>query len=202
GYSAVARINERDRVFVGANDWNGPPGRTAAVVRSLDATANSPNSFTSVPIEFASPPPLRDGAEIRPAISADGKKIYSVFNRLISINGNKRVGDVILVRDDEGGNSGAASFRALHNNENGVAGFTVVKARTFLFDWDNGKTHYEAVLGKDRLGGDLAIAVDPQNADSLYVVWGEVLDGQPALHVTRSTNGGQKWSDILHTIKN
>lgn len=198
-YIAVATINERDRVFVGANDWNGPPGRTAAVVRSLDGTAKSPNcDFTSVPIEFASPPPTRDGAEIRPAISADGKKIYSVFNRLISINGNRRVGDVILVRDDEGGNSETASFTALHNNQNGVAGFTVVKARTFLFDADN----FPALLGRDRLGGDLAIAVDPQNAETLYLVWGQVLEGQPALNVTRSTNGGQDWSGILHTIRN
>ncbi len=197
-YIAVATINERDRVFVGANDWNGPTGRTAAVVRSLDGRANSPNSnFTFVPIEFAAPAALRDGAEIRPAISADGKKIYGVFNRLISINGNKRVGDVILVRDDEGGNSGAASFKALHD-ENGVAGFPVVKARTFLFDADR----FPALLGRDRLGGDLAIAVDPQNAETVYLVWGQLLEDQPALNVTRSTNGGQQWSGILHTIRN
>ena len=204
-FIVAATINERDRVFVGVNDWNGPRGRsngretarTAAIVRSLDGTANSPNSnFTSVPIEFGDP--IRDSAEIRPAISADGKKIYGVFNRLSSPpDGNKRVGDVIVVRDDEGGNSGAASFTALHD-ENGVAGFPVKKARTFLFDADN----FPAILGRDRLGGDLAIAIDPQNADSVYVVWGEVLGNQPVLHVSRSTNGGQKWSDIPHTIKN
>ena len=103
-YIAAATINQRDRVFIGANNWDGPPGRTAAVVRSLDGTANSPNiDFTSVPIEFAAPPPPRDNAEIRPAISADGRKAYAVFNRLISINGDRRVGDVILVRDDDGG---------------------------------------------------------------------------------------------------
>ena len=204
-YMAAATINERDRVFVGVNDWNGPSersngketARTAAIVRSLDGTTRSRNGdFTSLPIEFGAPP--QDSAEIRPAISADGKKIYGIFNRLISPpDGNKRVGDVIVVRDDEGGNSGAASFTALHD-ESGVAGFPVKKARTFLFDLD----FFPARLGGDRLGGDLAIAVDPQNADSVYVVWGEVLDGQPALHVNRSTNGGQQWSGILHTIKN
>ena len=35
-----------------------------------------------------------------------GNKVYAVFNRVWSINGNQRVGDVILVRDDDGGNSG------------------------------------------------------------------------------------------------
>jgi hypothetical protein len=197
-YIAVGTINELDRVFVGANDWSAHA--RATVVRSLDGTANLPNSnFKSVPIEFVPPPRDRpsdqptDDPEIRPAISADGKRVYAVFNRVISFNSNTRVGDVIVVRDDEGGNS-AASFKALHD-ENGVAGFPVKKGRTFLFD---------ALLGRDRLGGDLAIAVDPQNADSLYVVWSDVLDDQPApaLHVSRSTNGGQKWSDIPHTIKN
>jgi hypothetical protein len=192
-YIAAATINQRDRVFIGANNWDGPPGRTAAVVRSLDGTANSPNiDFTSVPIEFAAPPPPRDNAEIRPAISADGRKVYAVFNRLISINGDRRVGDVILVRDDDGGNSGPASFTAL-KDANGVAGFPVVKARTFLFD---------PLLGGDRLGGDLAIAVDPRNAETVYLVWGEILDNQPALRVIRSNNGGQQWSGILHTIRN
>lgn len=201
-YIVAATINQQDRVFVGVNDWNGPRGRsketarTAAVVRSLDGTASSSNSdFVSVPIEFGDP--LRDSAEIRPAISADGTKIYGVFNRLISINGNKRVGDVILVRDDDGGNSGAASFTALRD-ENGVAGFPVVQARTFLFDADNSP----ALLGGDRLGGDLTIAVDPQNADTVYLVWGEVLQNKPALHVIRSNNGGQQWSGNLRTIMN
>src|SRR5216683_8202459 len=39
-YIAAAMINQLDRVFVGANDWNGPPGRTATIVRSLDGTGN------------------------------------------------------------------------------------------------------------------------------------------------------------------
>jgi len=139
-YMAAATINERDRVFVGVNDWNGPSersngketARTAAIVRSLDGTTRSRNGdFTSLPIEFGAPP--QDSAEIRPAISADGKKIYGIFNRLISPpDGNKRVGDVIVVRDDEGGNSGAASFTALHD-ESGVAGFPVKKSANISF---------------------------------------------------------------------
>src|SRR5262249_40464304 len=140
--------------------------------------------------------------------SADGKKVYAVFNRVISFDGNKRKGAVVIVRDDEGGNSGAAAFKALRD-ENGVPGFPVVKERTFLHDGDdflNGGKHYEAHLGNDRLGGDLAIAVDPQNAEKVYLVWSQVLDDQPdqpALLVSRSTNGGQQWSDPpLHTIRN
>jgi hypothetical protein len=145
-----------------------------------------------VPIEFDSPD--RDDPEIRPAISAGGDKVYAVFNRVLSINGNQRVGDVILVRDDAGG---TASFTALLD-QNGIGGFPAVTARTFLFDAYNSP----ALLGRQRLGGDLAIAVDPQNADKIYVVWGERVNNKPALHVISSENGGTNWSPILYTVPN
>jgi len=73
----------------------------------------------------------------------------------------------------------------------------VVKARTFFFDTDN----FPALLGRDRLGGDLAIAIDPRKADRVYLVWGDVIEGHPALHVIRSDNGGTKWSRNLCTVK-
>jgi hypothetical protein len=101
---------------------------------------------------------------------------------------------VILVRDDDGGNSGAP-FSALRdpNSPNNRPGFPVVTQRTF--GWD-------ALLGEDRLGGDLALAVDPRDANRVYLVWGELVNGQPALYVIRSDDGGTKWSDKLHTVMN
>lgn len=188
-YVAAATIAGQDRVFVGANDWYSSTASTATVVRSVNGTASLPTcNFTPVPIEFVVPPALRDDPEVRAAVSADGKKVYAVFNRLNSITGNTRVGDVILVRDDDGGNSGAASFKAL-----GATGHSVISGRTFLFD---------PLLGGDRLGGDLAIAVDPRNADNVYLVWGDVSGNQPLLHVIRSKDGGQTWLPTLHTVNN
>lgn len=192
-YVATAMVNQEDRIFIGCNDWTASNGRTATIVRSIDGTAASPD-FTPVPIEFATPP--RDNSEIRPAISADNEKVYAVFNRVISINGHTRVADVVLVRDDGGGNS-SPSFTALQD-ANGVAGVPVVKARKFLFETDDSP----ARLGRDRLGGDLAIAVDPRDANTLYLVWGELVENQPRLHIIRSENGGKNWSDILRTVRN
>ncbi len=184
----AATINKHNRVFIGDNDWNGPSGRTATIDRSLDGAGSSP-AFTPIPIEFKND--ARDSSEVRPAISADGTKVYAVYNRVSVYNDESRVGDVILVRDDDGGNS-AAPFTALRD-QNGVPGLPVVKARTFAWD---------TLLGRDRNGGDLAIAVDPRNADTVYLVWGELVQDQPTLHVTRSDDGGMKWSTTLYTVTN
>ena len=188
-YVAATTINRKDRVFIGDNDWNGPSERTATIDRSLDGSGSSPG-FTPIPIEFKNA--ARDSSEIRPAISGDGKKVYAVFNRVINDYACIRVADVILVRDDNGGDSGAASFTALRD-QNNVPGLPVVKRRTF--GWD-------MLLGGDRLGGDLAIAVDPGKAGRVYLAWGELIEGKPTLHVIRSNDGGATWSDVLRTVTN
>ena len=196
-FATAATMNKKDRVFVGYFNWNGSKGKTAIIDRSLDGTGNPPGSdFTPISIDFDDP--LFDSSEIRPAISNDGKKVYAAFNRVTSVDGNKRVGDVVLVRDDDGGNSGTKSFEALRD-PNGVPGFTVVKKRTFLFDGDG----YAALLANDRLGGDLAIAVDPNHADIVYLVWGNCINDQPVLHLVRGEKGGTVWSTKdLRTVVN
>jgi hypothetical protein len=188
-YVAAVTINKKDRVFVGDNDWNGPSERTATIDRSLDGSGSSPG-FTPIPIEFKNA--AKDSSEIRPAISGDGRKVYAVFNRVINDYGCIRVADVILVRDDNGGDSGRASFTALRD-QNNVPGLPVVKRRTF--GWD-------ILLGGDRLGGDLAIAVDPKKANRVYLAWGELIEGKPTLHVIRSNDSGATWSDVLRTVTN
>jgi len=187
-YVAAATINQKDRVFVGDNDWNGPSTRTASIDRSLDGAGSSP-AFTPIPIEFKNE--AKDSSEIRPAISADGKKVYAVYNRVIDDYGCVRVADVIMVRDDNGGDS-TPPFSALRD-EKRVPGLPVVKRRTF--GWD-------ILLGGDRLGGDLAIAVDPTKANNVYLAWGELIEGIPTLHVIRSNDSGATWSDVLRTVSN
>jgi hypothetical protein len=49
--------------------------------------------------------------------------------------------------------------------------------------------------------GTIVALVDPRNA-KVYLVWGERVLDQPALHVICSDNGGTNWSPILHTVMN
>ena len=50
------------------------------------------------------------------------------------------------------------------------------------------------LLGDDRAGPDLAIAVHPTNRQIIYVAWGDQPVGAPyTLHVRRSIDGGMTW---------
>ena len=123
--------------------------------------------------------------------------VYVVFNRVTRESANKilRTGDVVLVRDDNGGAS-TRPFTALVDPDK-RPGRRVVKQRTF--GWDQ-------CLGGDRLSGDLAIAVHPKNAGTVYLVWSQQVgippNDHPALHVMKSRNAGVQWSPVLRTITN
>jgi hypothetical protein len=57
-------------------------------------------------------------------------------------------------------------------------------------------------LGNDRLGGDLAIAVDPNHANTVYLAWSEQLKDKPTLHVKKSKDAGKTWGPVLRTVGN
>src|SRR5439155_13168789 len=68
-------------------------------------------------------------------------------------------------------------------------------AQNVKFVWDE-------TLGQQRIGGDIAIAVDPTNSNTVYLAWA---DKQPhtgyTLHLRRSTDRGVTWSPSdLRTI--
>jgi hypothetical protein len=65
---------------------------------------------------------------------------------------------------------------------------------------------FNAVMGQERLGADLAIAIDPTNSDTVWLAWCDRVGGAAGtdwtLHVRRSTDGGQNWGGDLRTITN
>jgi hypothetical protein len=194
-YIATASFDQQDRVFIGENDWTAPNGQTSSTDRSLDAAGASSNGYTTLRLEDRNTCG-RDDPEVRHAASADGVVVYVAFNNLTKIDPPKdgpqiRTGDVVIRRDDEGGNSNPP-FSALPDPQDNQPGLRVVKGRRFKFNH---------MLGQDRLGGDLAIAVDPTNARRVYLVWSN-LDGalRPVLHLCRSDDGGATWARDLRVI--
>jgi hypothetical protein len=96
---------------------------------------------------------------------------------------------VVVVRDDQGGDN-SAPFTALVDPGDGLPGRRVVQGVRSPFH------HVESgVPGQQRLGGDLAIAVDRTNSARVYVAWAALDNaGQYTLHLRRSDNRGVTWT--------
>jgi hypothetical protein len=194
--SVVAGAGSQDRVFVGNNDFGQPAGRTPSMDSSQDAaTAPAPAGFgPPVPLERR-PNTGQDGPPVRTALHSDGT-VYAAFQRWASgVSPNLNV-DVVVTRDDNWGSS-ADPFGALVDSGDGIAGQRVVTG-TFM--------RFMAIMGQERLGADLAIAVDPNDSSTVWIAWCDRVGGiggtDWTLHVRRSTDRGQTWSADVRTITN
>jgi hypothetical protein len=181
-----------DRVYVGINDLalRATTGRTATVEVSLDAGAATP-TFTSQRIEQRGTGSAgQNGPQIRPAVHPDGT-VYAAFYGWRSFSPAALVTtDIVLVRDDNWA-SGGTTFADLVDAGDGLAGNRIVQGVTFTFN---------GALGNDRLGGDLAIAVDPRDSGTVYLAWCDVQSGLYTLHLRRSTDRGVTFSGDLRTL--
>jgi hypothetical protein len=193
--TVVVGKGSKDRVYIGNNDFNQPSGHTATVDLSLDArTAAAPAGFGPHSVERRATIG-QDGPPVRVALHADGT-VYAVHERWVSGSVPNITMDVVVTRDDNWG-SGANPFSALVDSGDGKIGKRVVTGR--FIKWN-------ATMGQERLGGDLSIAVDPTNSSIVYIAWcdrvGGVAGTDWTLHVRRSTNRGQTWSNDIRTITN
>jgi hypothetical protein len=191
---AATRLRDTapDRAYVGSNDLSaaGLGGRTASIDQSQDAaTAAPPAGFTTVRVEPRTTCG-QDGPAVRPAIHPNGT-IYVVYFRWTAGCGTAmKTADVVVARDDNWA-SGASPYTAITDPGDALAGVRV--ATGVSFPWSN--------LGTQRIGSQLAIAVDPRDHRTVYIAWA---DGASAatytIHVRRSIDGGVTWSADLRTI--
>lgn len=186
----------KDRIYVGNNDFRAAGGQTSTIDFSLNG-AVAKAKFKTARIESRSTA-QQNGPQVRPACHADGT-VYLTFMGWRSTSGNWQANtlvvtaDVVVVRDDKGGNS-TKPFRSLLDPADSLPGRRVVQGITFPFH-----SSESGVPGQQRLGGDLAIAVDPTNSARVYLAWADLRAGVYTLHVRRSTDRGVTWSatDLL-----
>ena len=134
----------------------------------------------------------QDGPQIRPAIHSDGT-VYAVFYGWRSTApGNVITTDVVVVRDDDWG-QGTNPFTDLTDPADSLSGRIVTSGSTFTFG---------AMIGNERVGGDLSIAIDPRDSDIVYIAYCDVQAGSYTIHVRRSNDRGVTWSGDLTTIPN
>lgn len=193
--SVVVQRKRQDRVFVGNNDFNQASGRSATVdVSQNAATAAPPAGFVPRQIERRTTS-SQDGPPIRIALHHDGT-VYAAYHRWVSGTFPNIRMDIVMTRDDNWG-SGAAPFVALADGADAVVGQRVATNRFIRFN---------ATMGQERLGGDLAVAVDPNNSSAVWIAWCDRVGGPSGtdwtVHVRHSTDRGQTWSDDVRTITN
>jgi hypothetical protein len=143
----------------------------------------------------------QDGPAVRVAVN--GSRVYAVFDRWTgtvesSANGSRFNSQLVVVRSDNGG---ADSFMAL-----GPGGIGVTAA-THIAVFSNPQNTPRSTLltiGQERIaGGDLAIAVDPNNANHVVVAYTDAPGANGAgviqLVVTESFDGGTTWASKFTT---
>jgi hypothetical protein len=192
----------RDKVYVGSNDRPGiGTGFTATIDRSVDgvgATPPPPSNFTINVVEtrpttwFAGSGP-QDAPPVRPGLHPDGT-VYAVICAPRSTTGTTiLVSDIVVVRDDNWA-AGASPWTALTDPSDGLAGRLVRTGRN---------VPWFTIMGQERLGPNLTIAVDPRNSDRVYIAFVDTAGSNSTIHVLRSTNRGASWSaSDLRTINN
>lgn len=183
----VAVAGSNDRIYVGNNDFNALP-RSATV----DVSLNGGSAWNSVRIECRNTSG-QDGPSIRPTVARDNT-VYAAFFGWRSFSGGIATSDVVVVRDDNGA-TGANPFRNLTDPGDGLCGRRVVQGVTI--PWVNGPA-----LGQQRIGSNLTIAADPNNSATVYISWADRVGNGDiyTIHVRRSTDRGQTWSNDLRTL--
>jgi len=193
-FLSTVAVGGKDQLLVGGNDFASPDGRTATIDRYPNAGLTKPGK-ESLRIEARATGSARqNGPAIRPACHPDGKT-YSIFYGWRAFNRTTRLvtADVVVVRDDPDTNNDEPPFAALKDSNDGKAG-QIVKAGV-QFTWGS-------LLGQQRIGGDLSIAVDPTDSQVVFVAW--CADGANGytLNVQRSGDAGQTWAQPIRIIAN
>ncbi len=172
-----------DHVYVDYNDLR-VTKNTATMDLSLNSVPPPPSGFNAYVVDTTNTC-SQDSPSVRPAVHQAGT-IYVAFYRW---TGTCSKADIIVVRDDNWGTA-PNPFQVLQDSVTHTIG---QRAAT-------GITLGSGSLGNQRIGSQLAIAVDPNNKQTVYVAWG---DGSPyTLHVRRSLDSGQTWSSDSRTIQN
>lgn len=167
-----------DRIYVAFNDLSRFPGATASIRFSLDSGLRWKNTV----IESRRPGIGQDLPPVR--VKAHGDIVYAAYQRGDAFNARGDVrADVMIVRDDQ---AGEGRFQALGKGGTAIVSNTLVAGRK---------------LGKERIGSDLSVAIDPANPARVVVGFTVISGGRdPQAVLYLSTNSGATWTQVFAAI--
>ena len=205
-WTKVTQNGADDRVYASLNDLGRPAAgnrASASVMFSLNANAGAGGTYKIAQIERGNPF-VQDVAGVRIAPRPGSNTVYAAFERPTAngaLNANNFTGQVIVVRDDNAGNGAGVGteFTGLGTLGSNALGFNVTKELPFSL---GAARAGGTTLGKERLGSDLSIAVDPTNANRLYLAYctaeQDPADGnkvKPRINIVVSDSNGSGWSN-------
>ena len=187
----------RHFLMIGANVISPHSGKTATIYRFLDSHNEPPLQRDDVTAE-ARDTCRQDGPQVRVAISRDGATAYAAFYQWVTCNNDPENPafipiqvNVVVLRDDL--KLRATPFSVL-NDDDRQRGLRVARNRRIAWTRTT-----DGRFGSERVGGDLALAVDPNNADVVYLVWSESNEPgkvNPSLHLLKLSNGGKEFVEL------
>jgi hypothetical protein len=172
-------VGGQQRLYVGFSDWDQKP--VVASLHYTDPSVGGPgNPWIQRAIDRA---PIRhDPPGVRPTVVQS--RVYAIFTRLNNKQGTDFTsGRVVIVRDDQGGDTTQAGgeFRAL-----GANGVDVPDATD--------RNNPNGRLGNQRLQSRIAIAANPVNSNIVCVAFTTGTATKPQLQVVLSEDGGATWT--------
>ena len=183
------RTGSGGQTYVASNNFNAANagGKTASIeVSSNNGVTYSP----TIVLETVSPAGGQDAPSVRQAVN--GSTVYAAFTRWGAVTENDANGmrfgnsQVVIVKSTNSGASFSGGVTAAT-----VTGYFANASNTPL------------TLGQERTSSDLAIAVDPNNANRVVVAYGDAPgangSGLLQLHVAESTDGGTTWTNKFTT---
>jgi autotransporter passenger strand-loop-strand repeat protein len=181
-------------VYVAYNNLGASFGQTASVNISNDGGESFPQVITLDRIGGWSG---QDDAAVR--IAGNGNTVYAVFDRWNATiqsdsSGSRYASQLVVVKTTD---AGADGFTAIGAGGNGVQ----VAAHVGVFTT---ASNTDLSIGQNRIaGGDLSIAVDPNDANHVVVAYSDAPgpdgDGVVQLVVAESKDGGATWSQKFTT---
>jgi PEP-CTERM motif len=171
------RTGPSGQTYVALNNLGNAGGRTAQM--GVGST-NAAGPFTPVTLETVNPAGRQDAPSVRSAVN--GSTVYAAFTRWGAASATA------------GGNIFSNSQVVVVKSTNSGASFSAGVSAATTTGYFSTVNNSPLTLGQERTGSDIAIAVDPNNADRVLVAYGDRTGaGQLQLKVIESTDGGATW---------
>ena len=119
---------------------------------------------------------------IRTTIHSSGTIYVAYFNWQSKTSDWIVTADVVVCRDDNWG-QGTTPYQALTDPGDEFAGVRVAQSIIMPF-YEEGYNNF--LLGQERLGSHLSIAVDPNDQNSVFVAWADYPNGVAPIYDSRT----------------